>query len=161
MNKKRVYVASPFGFSESGRNFLDNSIHPLLENMGLEVVSPWILTPKNSIEQVSSLPFSFEKREKWSELNKIIAKNNMNGILSSDYIFAILDGVDVDSGTASEIGFGYANGKKIIGYRSDFRYSGDNEGAIVNLQVEFFIKNSGGEIIHSLDRDKLEFFFEI
>ena len=150
MNNKRVYVASPFGFSESGRLFLENQVHPFLEKLGLEVVSPWVLTDESLINKVSSLPFGLEKKERWSELNKTIAENNRLGIESSDYIFALLDGVDVDSGTASEIGFGYAKGKRIIGYRSDFRYSGDNEGAIVNLQVEYFIRDSGGDVFNTL-----------
>lgn len=34
--------------------------------------------------------------------------------------FAVLDGVDVDSGTAWEIGYAYARGKPIIGLRTDF-----------------------------------------
>jgi nucleoside 2-deoxyribosyltransferase len=68
----------------------------------------------------------------------------------SDLIFAVLDGVDVDSGTAAEIGYGFAKGKKIVGYRGDFRLSADNEGSIVNLQVEYFIKASGGTILTRL-----------
>jgi hypothetical protein len=35
--------------------------------------------------------------------------------------------------------------------RGDFRLSADNEGSIVNLQVEYFICQSGGEIISKLD----------
>jgi len=38
------------------------------------------------------------------------------------------------------IGFAFAKGKPIIGYRGDLRLSGDNDGAIVNLQVEYFIR---------------------
>ena len=59
----------------------------------------------------------------------------------------MLDGADVDSGTAAEIGYAFARGKLIVGYRGDFRVSADNEGALVNLQVEFFIRESGGTIV--------------
>ena len=59
----------------------------------------------------------------------------------------MLDGTDVDSGTAAEIGYAFARGKNILGYRGDFRLSADNEGATVNLQVEYFIRESGGDII--------------
>ncbi len=38
-------------------------------------------------------------------------------------------------------------GKFIVGYRGDCRQSADNEGSIVNLQVEFFIRESGGTIV--------------
>ena len=62
-------------------------------------------------------------------------------------VVAILDGPDVESGTAAEIGYAFARGKLIVGYRGDFRLSADNEGSIVNLQVEFFIRQSGGTIV--------------
>jgi nucleoside 2-deoxyribosyltransferase len=62
-------------------------------------------------------------------------------------MIAILDGPDVDSGTAAEIGYAFARGKLIVGYRGDFRLSADNEGSIVNLQVEYFIRESGGAIV--------------
>ena len=34
--------------------------------------------------------------------------------------------------------------------RTDFRQAGDNIGSIVNLQVEFFITDSGGKIFDNL-----------
>ena len=63
----------------------------------------------------------------------------------------MLDGTDVDSGTASEIGFAFALGMPIVGFRTDLRATGDNEAAVVNLQVEYFIRASGGTIVTSLD----------
>ena len=66
-------------------------------------------------------------------------------------MLAILDGTDVDSGTASEIGYAFALGKKILGYRGDFRLTGDNPGSTVNLQVEYFIRKSGGRIVRSVE----------
>ena len=62
----------------------------------------------------------------------------------------MLDGADVDSGTAAEIGYAFARGTPIVGYRGDFRLAGDNEGAVVNLQVEYFIRASGGTIVTRL-----------
>jgi nucleoside 2-deoxyribosyltransferase len=59
----------------------------------------------------------------------------------------------VDSGTAAEIGYAFAMGKPILGYRGDFRLSADNEGSTVNLQVEYFITQSGGQIITELGKD--------
>ncbi|MCC6944247.1 MAG: nucleoside 2-deoxyribosyltransferase, partial [Thermomicrobiales bacterium] len=59
---------------------------------------------------------------------------------------AILDGVDVDSGTAAEIGYAFARGKHIEGLRTDWRLTGDNEGSLVNLQVQYFIEASGGSV---------------
>lgn len=47
---------------------------------------------------------------------------------------AVLDGADVDSGTAWEIGYAYAKGKPVLGLRTDFRTLGI-EGN-VNLMIE-------------------------
>ena len=79
-----------------------------------------------------------------------IGKNNQSAIDSCHGVLAILDGADVDSGTAAEVGYAFAKGKKIIGYRGDFRLSSDNEGCTINLQVEYFTRRSGGVITFSL-----------
>ena len=146
----KIYIASPLGFSESGRYFLYERIVPLMDKLSLSCIDPWKLTPEKLIEKVNKIEDADERKNEWIKLNRIIAENNKNGIIESDGILAILDGTDVDSGTASEIGFGAAMNKKICGYRSDFRRAGDNDGAIVNLQVEYFIFNSGGRIVSDL-----------
>jgi nucleoside 2-deoxyribosyltransferase len=72
---------------------------------------------------------------------------NRAAIDAARAVVAVLDGTDVDSGTAAEIGYAFARGKLIVGYRGDFRLSADNEGSTVNLQVEYFIRASGGTIV--------------
>lgn len=144
---KKVYLASPLGFSEAGRKFYYEELVSLLVKEGFNVVDPWSLTPPAKINEVEGMKYGQKKREAWQKLNNEIAKRNKDAIDSSDMILAILDGQDVDSGTASEIGYAFANGKKILGYRGDIRLCGDNEGAVVNLQVEYFITESGGKII--------------
>lgn len=62
-----------------------------------------------------------------------------------------MQAVDVDSGTVAEIGFAAAIGRRLFGLRTDFRRSGDNDGAIVSLQVEWWIEQSGGVIARSLE----------
>lgn len=145
----RIYLASPLGFSETGRKFYYEELVTLLVREGFDVVDPWSLTPPAKVNKVNAMEYGQEKREAWKELNKEIAERNADAINSSDMVLAILDGTDVDSGTASEIGYAFALGKKILGYRGDFRLSGDNEGAAVNLQVEYFIRKSGGDIVRS------------
>ena len=151
MSDTKIYLASPFGFSESGRKFYYEELIPLLIKEGYKVVDPWTLTPVNKIKEVQGMEYGKDKKSSWQELNFEIASKNRDAIDSADLIIAILDGIDVDSGTASEIGYGFARGKKILGYRGDFRLSGDNEGAVVNLQVEYFIKESGGDIVTKID----------
>lgn len=57
---------------------------------------------------------------KGDDLKEIFHKDLIN-LESSDIIVANLDGIDVDSGTSWEIGFAYAQRKKIIGIRTDVR----------------------------------------
>ena len=49
---------------------------------------------------------------------------------------ALLDGVQVDDGTAWEIGYAYAKGKPVVGVRTDFRNAGDTTHGRVNAMIE-------------------------
>jgi nucleoside 2-deoxyribosyltransferase len=144
----KVYTAGPLGFSEAGR-IVHERIVKTLQDRGCTILDPWTYNP-NEIRQVLDMPYGSQRKAAWERLNPLIGKANQSLIDESDLIFAVLDGVDVDSGTAAEIGYGFAKGKKIVGYRGDLRLSSDNEGAIVNLQVEYFIRASGGTIFFSL-----------
>jgi nucleoside 2-deoxyribosyltransferase len=143
----KIYLAGPLGFSEAGRAFHDGTIVPALRKLGHEVLDPWRLTDRAKVEAVLSLPYGQEKRDAWRKLNFEIGGNNCAAIERCDAVFVVLDGTDVDSGSAAEIGYAFAKGKPILGYRGDFRLAADNEGSIVNLQVEYFIRASGGDII--------------
>ncbi len=56
----------------------------------------------------------------------------IRGLDSCEIVVAILDGPDVDSGTAFECGYAYAKGKKIFGLRTDFRRVSDTNSIDVN-----------------------------
>ena len=142
----RVYLAGPLGFSEAGTAFHKQTIVAALAELKYEILDPWQFAPTAEIAEISKMPYGEPKRAAWEALNPKIGGTNAAAIQACDLVFAVLDGTDVDSGTASEIGYAFALGKKILGYRGDFRLSADNEGSIVNLQVEYFIKASGGEI---------------
>jgi nucleoside 2-deoxyribosyltransferase len=146
----KIYVAGPLGFSEAGRSFHDKTIVPMLERLGHIVLDPWKLTVGKKIARVSALPYGAAKRRRWAALNQVIGENNARAIARCDLVFGVLDGADVDSGTAAEIGYAFALGKPILGYRGDFRLSADNDGSTVNLQVEYFIRTSGGTIVSSV-----------
>jgi nucleoside 2-deoxyribosyltransferase len=143
----RIYMASPLGFSEAGRHFYGAVLVPFVAGLGYEVLDPWALADQAKIEAVQRLPYGPEKRDAWRTLNREIGATNRAAIDRADGVVAVLDGTDVDSGTAAEIGYAFACGKLIVGYRGDFRLSADNEGSTVNLQVEFFIHESGGAIV--------------
>jgi nucleoside 2-deoxyribosyltransferase len=51
----------------------------------------------------------------------------------------LLDGSQVDGGTAWEIGYFFASKspeQEIIGIRTDFRRAGESKGAVVNAMIE-------------------------
>lgn len=141
-----IYPAGPLGFSEAGRYFYEREFLPLLTRIGFDPLDPWKLTDPEIIDQALRLPYGIDQKNAWQDANKIIGKNNAEAIKKGRLVVAILDGTDVDSGTASEIGFAANMGRPIIGYRGDFRLSADNPGSIVNLQVEYFIALNGIEI---------------
>jgi nucleoside 2-deoxyribosyltransferase len=118
-----------------------------LERLGFEVIDPWERNDPVKLAKVLRLPYGEERRRAWQELNPEIGARNQRDIDGANMVVAVLDGVDVDSGTAAEIGYAFAKQKTIVGYRGDFRLSSDNEGATVNLQVEYFIRASGGDIV--------------
>jgi nucleoside 2-deoxyribosyltransferase len=149
-SKKRIYLAGPLGFSEAGRLFHGVLAKKLSKRY--KVIDPFKLTKKSKIQAILKLPTLDEQRDAWRELNPQIGRGNQKAIDTCDVVLANLDGQDVDSGTAAEIGYAFAKGKPIIGYRGDLRLSSDNVGLTVNLQVEFFIKESGGEILFNASK---------
>lgn len=131
-----VYVASPLGFSVPTRLFYETELLAALTNAGLAVLDPWQLPPgANLHDPVDPM---------------VIGEKNARMIEKARAVLAVLDGSDVDSGTAAEIGYAAALGRPVVGYRTDIRQTGE-EGAVVNLQVEYFIRVTGGRITSSLD----------
>jgi nucleoside 2-deoxyribosyltransferase len=138
----RCYVASPLGFSDPGRHYYNAVYLPALRDV-VEVIDPWSMTSPEEVREA-------ERDGTIGALVAEIGARNIEAIRSVDLLAANLDGQEVDSGTASEIGFGAGVGVRCFGLRTDLRQSGE-AGAEVNLQVEAFIVASGGHIVSSLE----------
>lgn len=147
---KKLYVASPFGFSEAGRYFMYKQFLPAIEEAGFEILDPWKLTSEDYVHRVNSLPEGKTKNQALNIMNKIIGKSNEKAIREAYGLVAVLDGIDVDSGVAAELAFASALEKPILGYRNDFRLASENISARVNMQVEHFIFRTGGMIASQL-----------
>jgi nucleoside 2-deoxyribosyltransferase len=147
-----VYVASPLGFTPAGRRYNEEDVLPALAGAGLESVDPWTLTPEVDAALAAALVLADgpDRLTSLAEVDRRIGEANAALIREVDGMLAVLDGTDVDSGTAAEVGFASALGKVIVGLRTDLRRTGDNDGAIVNLQVEYFIRATGGPIVTDL-----------
>lgn len=145
----RVYAAGPLGFSPATRRFHDEVLLPALVARGFEVLDPWV--GDGAIEAALAVRDADARRVALRAANAEVAEANASMISACDAVFAVLDGTDVDSGTAAEIGYACALGRPVVGWRGDLRSAGDNEGAVVNLQVQWFIEHSGGRIERILD----------
>ena len=63
-----------------------------------------------------------------------IAKADMDKLIESDFLIAVIDGVEIDSGVAAEIGTFYMTGKPIFALYTDIRQQGrDNKKKIEAL----------------------------
>lgn len=63
-----------------------------------------------------------------------IAKADMDKLIESDFLIAVIDGVEIDSGVAAEIGAFYMTGKPIFALYTDIRQQGrDNKKKIEAL----------------------------
>ncbi|MGO3780939.1 MAG: nucleoside 2-deoxyribosyltransferase [Enterococcus viikkiensis] len=68
--------------------------------------------------------------------SKMIALADTEEVLKSDLMIALLDGLTIDAGVASEIGVAYAKGIPIIGLYTDSRQQGaDNQQKLMALQT--------------------------
>jgi nucleoside 2-deoxyribosyltransferase len=143
-----VYVASPLGFSEPGRHYLAEVLHPALTAAGWSVLDPWE-DQAGVVAETLALPAGPARREALVRMSRTIGTRNRSLLAEAAAVLAVLDGPDVDSGTASEIGWAAAHRTTVIGLRSDFRLA-DHEAAPVNLQVEDFVLVSGGRMVASL-----------
>lgn len=114
---RTVYLAAPL-FSEAERDF-NRKLREHIQSTGLKVFLPQ--EDSNNIR---------EDRNR----QQIIFNKNLDAIEHSDILVAVIDGTDIDSGTAWEIGYAYAKRKPVLGLRTDFRTLGI-EGR-VNLMVE-------------------------
>ena len=140
--RPRCYVASPLGFSESGRAYHAERYLPALAEH-VDPIDPWGL----------SLPAEFEAAREAGREHAFaieVGERNANAIRGARLLIAQLDGQEVDAGTAAEVGYAAALGLPCLGVRSDLRRSGE-PGMRVNLQLEAFIVLSGGFIARSLD----------
>lgn len=118
---KMIYIAAPlFTHAEIEYN---RKLKDMLLNNGFSV-----FLPQEDAEDAA------QERERQNQ--EYIFVKCVEGVDASDLVVAVLDGVDVDSGTAWEAGYAYAKGKPVIGLRTDFRELADG---IVNLMVEMAI----------------------
>jgi nucleoside 2-deoxyribosyltransferase len=126
-----MYLAGPL-FTEAERDWHRKTKRLLLEQasrrgQAVEIIWPYeLITP----EEIAALGVGARAE---------IFRRCKAGLDRAHVVIALLDGTQVDDGTAWEIGYFFATKAteaKIIGIRTDFRRAGESEHAIVNAMVE-------------------------
>ncbi|MCI1283545.1 MAG: nucleoside 2-deoxyribosyltransferase [Lacticaseibacillus songhuajiangensis] len=100
--------------------------------------------------------------------SKMIAQADTDELLSADLVVAVLDGITIDAGVASEIGVAYARAIPIVGLYTDSRQQGagnqqklaalqsiaENQFHYLNLYTTGLIKLNGTIVNNTADLAK-------
>ena len=144
----KIYLASPL-FSESELTYNQYVKHTILD--ALPSVDMHLPQEVESINDKEAFADSI-----------MIAKADTQAVLESDLIVAVLDGLVIDPGVASEIGIAFQAGIPIVGIYSDSRQQGgsnpqklkalqaiaESQFSYINLYTVGLIKQRG-EIVTS------------
>ncbi|MCG2727042.1 MAG: nucleoside 2-deoxyribosyltransferase [Candidatus Methanoperedenaceae archaeon] len=130
---RTIYLAAPL-FSEAERDF-NRKLRDEIKSAGFQVFLP----------QEDSNNVKNEKNRQ-----QIIFNKNLTAIERSDIVVAVVDGTDVDSGTAWEIGYAFAKGKPVIGLRTDFRTLGIEGTVNLMIQRSVILCTSVAELLNRL-----------
>jgi nucleoside 2-deoxyribosyltransferase/predicted secreted protein len=130
----RIYLAAPL-FSESER-FYNSRLADLLRKNLFEVYLP------------QETGDDSDTRKKDEQENLFSA--NKKALEDADIIVAVIDGADADSGTAWEMGYAFALGKRVIALRTDFRSVGINEKVNLMLEQSATVVNSSEALIGAI-----------
>jgi nucleoside 2-deoxyribosyltransferase len=122
MTGTRIYVAGPL-FSKHERSFLEELVVTIADKLHLDQEKNFFLPHRDA----GDIGVSGSGREN-------IFGRDLQELKKCDIVIALLDGPDIDSGTAVELGFAYAKRKKIFGILTDWRrWHGDSVGPINNM----------------------------
>lgn len=111
----RIFIAGPL-FSQAEREF-NLRVDEHLRRHGFET-----FLPQRDVGKLDEL-----LAKEGMEAYRAIFERDLRGIEQSDAVVAILDGADVDSGTAFEVGYSFARGKPVIGLKTDMRVFAKDE----------------------------------
>jgi nucleoside 2-deoxyribosyltransferase len=129
-----IYLAGPL-FNEAKQAWHRATKARIEAETGHEVVWPYEL-----FDQAEIMTWG-------DDASRMVMEVCRDALLQCDLMVALLDGAQVDDGTAWEIGLAHCKGIPVIGIRTDFRRAGDVPGALVNAMVH----GSCERIVRSVD----------
>ena len=134
--RHRAYVASPYGFAESTRQWYEATLLPLVREH-VDVLDPW------------SVPLDPPGSDPSARLLALGERHLRTIDSEADLVVACLDQEPPDNGTVIEVAWAAAHGRPVIAYRNDLR-SGGEEGRRYNLMIGAAVARSGGTEVGDL-----------
>jgi nucleoside 2-deoxyribosyltransferase/predicted secreted protein len=138
-SRYRVYLAAPL-FSEAERSY-NAVIAGLLKEHLFEVYLPQDAGDDNAGRDRAVQAALFSR--------------NKTAIEEADIVVAIIDGADADSGTAWEMGYAHARGKRVVAIRTDFRSVGAAEHVNLMLERSSTVVTTTEGLLDALDAPRL------
>ena len=129
--KKKIYLASPYGFSAQQKEHLLPVFVQIMEKMGAEVWEPFARNSEVDLED-----------ESWAYR---VGQDDVRGLMACDAIFAIVNGTPPDEGVMVELGMAIALGKQIFLFRDDLRRYADSVRYPLNLMIFAGLPEDGWE----------------
>ncbi|MGB2925718.1 MAG: nucleoside 2-deoxyribosyltransferase [Limnothrix sp.] len=131
MSQKKIYLASPYGFSAQQKALLLPPLITALESMALEVWEPFA---RNNQIDFAQPDWAYQ-----------VAQADKKDVEEADGIFAVVNGTPPDEGVMVELGMAIALNKAIFLFRDDFRRCSDSEQYPLNLMVFAGLPQQGWE----------------
>ena len=118
---KKIYLASPYGFSAQQKQALLPAFVDKLTELGAEVWEPFA---RNNQIDFSEAGWAYR-----------VGQADLRDVVESDAIFAIVNGTPPDEGVMVELGVAIALNKPTFLFRDDFRRCTDSERYPLNLML--------------------------
>ena len=134
----RVYLAGPL-FSLAERRFMAHLRDRVAALPGIAALWPGDLFADDDLEAMGPAAKAH------------IFRGCVDGLAGCDLVTAVLDGPQVDDGTAWEVGFAHARGMPAWGLRTDFRVAGDTVHSLVNCMIECSLEQTFRDVEPLLD----------
>lgn len=146
-----IHVASALLFTVPGRIFYNQTLVRVLRANDLEPLDAWHELPNLARMTADRRHLTVRPDGAAAAAAMALAEANQAALDRCHGVFAVMDGTDVESGVAAEIGYAAARGLPVVGWRSDVRRAGEPISAHVSVQLEHFVAISGGGIFNDLD----------
>ena len=88
------------------------------------------------------VPQEQEINDKSTYANSVMISDlDSKALLESDFLIAVIDGVEIDSGVSAEIGIFWTTGRPIIGLYTDIRQHGRNNEEKIQALIDDSVEN--------------------